>query len=1335
MSDIGGFGDKATIELAVIAKGLQDAIRDFALLGETVDPLDPTYRKIEKSLRSLEGQFGKFSGEAKSGSAAVKAYSKDFEVLLKQLDEFKKKQRGLAQDAVVGGSLDGKNRAEIAAIPRGERDKLLAIDDARAQNAISVIRQVNAAEDKAAADGVRRRNEASKSEQAFIAQKTKDYFAAAKINEELDARAKALADKAANSAIADIKRVSDARTQAYTKALQQAQALDSQIASARDAQRYATVPNARRNTATAGGLAEAQDAYSKQQLAAMGDHYRQLEKTTAAQARNTATTALNTDSIIAQRYALYDVASTYGILGAALIATSGYAVKVGADFESAFTAVERTISDTVLPIGDIRDGLIELSTQIPLTFQELSTIASLGNQLGIASDDVLGFTETIARFSAVSGQSIDQVAESFGKISNLTDLDPSQFENLGSAIAFVARTSESNEATIISTSKEIAAIADGAGFSAEAVVALAGSLSSLAIPPERARGALQIYFSSLNKAVAEGGDDLTNFATIVGVTREQLDAMVRGGEGQKVFEGFLAGLADLDNVSKTQAFESLGLGAVRVDQTFQALSSDIPLVTESFRGASQAFAEGTELTSQYAKVVDDLNSQWMIFTNSVNALVESLSGGAVKPLAYILGVMTEIVNKAREFVDNPVARSFATIAIAATAAVGAYALYRTAVILTIASTQALITAQGALAGATGLGAAVNALKLVFPAMSAYIGSLTGATAATTGLTFATGASNAALGLSSAAAGAASTAFRALLAAIPVIGWAALATSIAAVPLLSLHNDALLAAGGLDRLNEALYASDQSAAQLFATFTSASGQIAAMEDYAESFGFGITQLALSMSNTGPIEEYNATIAETDAQLAAIVNNGGAKEVSGIIALMGLTAEQVASQLPLVSAALQTFSVAANNVALVDSAQRKFRESSVAFAKAASSSAKATAAVGRSAGGAAKQVRTLADYASDLGGIFSRSFDIRFGSQLAIDSVRASWQSLNDEIADYRTKVLELTADKAVKEYFLSVANAYGDTLRAGVLTAEIAGINDDLADAQAGASTELKGNSKAAIENRKRLTGLISGYQQYIKSLASSGKSQAQIAAAVAKSKAEFIAQATALGYSNSQLKPYIASFNDMAIAVARVPRNITVTANTNPALQALNEFKAKAQKSLGGGFSVPIKVDDSALKKYARGQNILAQIEAARAITANQNEPAQRRIIYADRIKTLSDKYNSGNYWTGGYTGDGGKYEPKGIVHGGEFVFSKQATRTIGVQNLARQHSAAKRGYAGGGPVGSVARAGDGIVELGPRTLRVMREEIGNTILNLGDVQIAQSANRGNRALAGQGVG
>ena len=67
---------------------------------------------------------------------------------------------------------------------------------------------------------------------------------------------------------------------------------------------------------------------------------------------------------------------------------------------------------------------------------------------------------------------------------------------------------------------------------------------------------------------------------------------------------------------------------------------------------------------------------------------------------------------------------------------------------------------------------------------------------------------------------------------------------------------------------------------------------------------------------------------------------------------------------------------------------------------------------------------------------------------------------------------------------------------------------------------------------------------------------------------------------------------------------------------------------------------------------------------------------------------NIGGFAGGGYTGDGGKYEPAGIVHKGEFVMTKEATQRIGVGNLYRM----MRGYANGGVVGGSGYTGGGAV-------------------------------------------
>ena len=63
---------------------------------------------------------------------------------------------------------------------------------------------------------------------------------------------------------------------------------------------------------------------------------------------------------------------------------------------------------------------------------------------------------------------------------------------------------------------------------------------------------------------------------------------------------------------------------------------------------------------------------------------------------------------------------------------------------------------------------------------------------------------------------------------------------------------------------------------------------------------------------------------------------------------------------------------------------------------------------------------------------------------------------------------------------------------------------------------------------------------------------------------------------------------------------------------------------------------------------------------------------------------------SGGYTGDGGKYEPAGIVHKGEYVINAASTKKLGLAYLSRLNGYANGGLVGGGgaaaPVGGVMK-------------------------------------------------
>lgn len=1025
--------------------------------------------------------------------------------------------------------------------------------------------------------------------------------------------------KGAAAAALNVNKLSGANERAFASFLAEGAANDKAYASAQaaaraKAQQAAATQRASEAAKSNAAAIKAEDAARKAELAGLRSSILARQQDNEGLAR--------------QRYALYDLATTYGVLSAAALAASIVSVKAAADFETAFTGVERTLDPTYAAVGDLRKELVDLSTQIPLTFQDVSKIAQLGNQLGIAGESVAGFTETVAQFATVSGMSVDETAQAFGRLQSLLGVSADDFDRLGSSIALVGVNSAATEAQIVAIAKEIAPFTRAAGFGADGAIGLSGALASLAVAPERARSAIQQFSTQLRTSVAEGGQSLENFAALTGMTTDELDKLVRSGQdGDKIFRAFLETLSSGDPVQITQALDALGLSNLRVDTTIQALTQNLPLLDRALSDASQGYEENAELARQYGFIVDDLNSQFMLFVNSLNALVATLSGGAASGLADLLSQVTGLVNGFREFAEaNEWIIGLAAGAIALTTIVGLLTAYRTANLLAAASTLALRDAQ----------LAVNAGSFA-SGIRGLIGALFGYTAATQGATVATKAFRIAL---------ISTGIGALVVAL---GYG-----------ISLFTDF-----------EGTIRSTVDVMQPLLNITLGISQ--ALAGFYGMIADGARGLANAIPAFNGLADALANVANGlgsyNKVFDSVINGSGLNKLFG------------------------TQSAGGNNMTAIfgdlSDIMGQVTDDSVGMSDGLGD-------VGRAAGGAANEIRTLVDYANDLSGVFNRSFEIRFGSQAAFDTITSAWRDLNEQMDEYRRKVQELTADRTIKEYFLTVANAFDDDLRAGVLQSEIADLNAEISDAVANSSTELNGNSKAAITNRRRLEQLTQNYQAYITALANSGADQATLNAAVDRATLEFTDQARALGYSNAQITPYIAQLRSLTTVINAIPRNITISPNLDPAIQALNEFAARATSagaSAGAGFAAGM---NAGLARVGRGMELQNEITKQQATLAEylQSGNISGARYLGQYIAQLIARLRSGSYASGGYTGRGGKYEPAGIVHRGEYVIRKEdvnqrtgrpyADALGNLQRGTRSNSYASGGYVGGGNSGPV---------------------------------------------------
>lgn len=406
------------------------------------------------------------------------------------------------------------------------------------------------------------------------------------------------------------------------------------------------------------------------------------------------------------------------------------------------------------------------------------------------------------------------------------------------------------------------------------------------------------------------------------------------------------------------------------------------------------------------------------------------------------------------------------------------------------------------------------------------------------------------------------------------------------------------------------------------------------------------------------------------------------------------------------------------------------------------------LGRQAKEAAQQVRTLTDYAGDLSAVFKRAFDIRFGAQSGLDGITSEWISMreaiddaNKAITEIQRKMAELRTENNTLQYFLGVAENYQDTLRAAEIRSQIAKNNAELAKEEENAADAgkifnktLTGNSKTAIDNRKQITSLVQQYQDLISSYAASGLDQAALSQKTAELRQQFLAQAQALGFNSNELQQYAFAFDDVALAINRVPRNITVAANVNPAIQALNELEAKARSTasnvgsaLGGAFNGANAAAGANLSGLANRMQLMQQYLDANAQAAVHAVRAVTAAIRGDAITAFAERLSSttyavaasayrraGGFRQGGYTGGNSPSNVQGVVHGKEYVINAQNTQRLGVPFL----NAINGGMGSGG-------SGVIVVELSAYDRSLLAAN-GNVQLNIDGRAIAGATNGAN---------
>jgi TP901 family phage tail tape measure protein len=1158
------------------------------------------------------------------------------------------------------------------------------------------------------------------------------------------------------------------------------------------------------------------------------------------------------DAMVTGRYALYDLSSTYDMVGMKALQFLGVMTQiltVAGKFETSFTSVERAMQ----PVGDefekIKSQLIGLTQTMPLAFGDITKIATLGAQMGVTANGIESFTENVASFSAITGASIDETAQRFGRIAGLADIASTDFNKLGSAVAFTGINAVATEQEILALTESIAAATKGAGFAADEIVGFATTLSSLGIAPEQARGVVLRVFADINRAVDTGGKKLQAFGDAAGLSAESAAALWKA-DPQAYFRKLLTGLGTVSNF--TDAMDRLGFTETRETNVLQRLSQNMDIYTKSMDDANKSYEEGTFLAEAYGKTADNLEARFTMLANSIQLMADAAGHAMVGPLGELFRFLTSAVKNITAFMKTPVGQFVAPLTAGLTALVAIIALFTGAMYKSTAQLFAMRTAMIQM-GRTGqvmsgnFSALISTMLGFNQAVKMTDGSIEFMTKKQALAAEKAGTLTNAVGQFERSSKTATIAARGLGIAMGAITVVGIVTTLATIvgSLIETHKAARDLTNGTTGLREALagdYASALKTLGSEAAVSSAiaSGAIQGVTKDAESNTEAVKAAAQAAEDMGTIngtnvpegigkasdaikkqnivlgDNYDAwvqsAIASSDSFKEAAKNekfiqflkdtgysfkeaNDAAKKgkvaadeyfnslidnarKSGKYTQMfdarnifgGLfgTSKTIASIIPDLNLLKDGIVGSANtSVALgfgVEDASDKLRDFG--------SDADATAG---SMENLSKSVRTVVDYAGDLGGVFDRIGEIKFGRQQALDEIASGWEKVSnkakdaaDAIEEVKQTQLELDAKKELLKYQLAVAERYGDEKRAVQIKAKLAKVEKDLAkeseklkEAQQEANKSTTDGTQAARDNKDALFGMVGSYQGLIEMYAKTGLKGDALKKKIAELAGEFKTSGLAAGFLESDLKPYVDSFTDFADAADKLPRDVTVEFNLkiSAAQQALNEFVAKLDKVDGTTKTTTVvssykSVFDlsglSVQRLLDKISGLQANIEIAKLKLSDPGLSRANRIGFgqgatsaAAEIQRIHDqilRLTGGRnpvYAQGGYVSGPGSSTSDSInarLSNGEFVMRASAVSAYGLDFMNAINQQRSGGVMPKAPAVSSSAGGSQVVYLSPDDRALLRAALDRPIALYTDNQkIAQSANAGNVVLAQRG--
>ena len=307
-------------------------------------------------------------------------------------------------------------------------------------------------------------------------------------------------------------------------------------------------------------------------------------------------------------------------LGASLNAL----VKPAIEFESAMADVRKVVEfkDGAAGLQAMGKSIKELSREIPISQAGLAAIVAAGGRMGIAEDDLLSYTRTVAKMSTAWEMPPEIAGESMGKIANIMGLSINQIERVGDAINSLDDSSTAKASEIVDVLKRTGGVAKQFGLTTQQAAALSTAMLDLGSSPEVAATGINALLNKMQSAPAQSKKFQEALGKLGWTAKGMQKAIAKDAQG--TLNKFLEQLSTLDKIPQADILAEL-FGAEYSDDMAKLVGGldkyrqHLKLVSSeaNYAGSMQKeFAIRTETAKNQLELASNLTREMAINTGS-----------------------------------------------------------------------------------------------------------------------------------------------------------------------------------------------------------------------------------------------------------------------------------------------------------------------------------------------------------------------------------------------------------------------------------------------------------------------------------------------------------------------------------------------------------------------------------------------------------------------------------------------------------------------------------------------------------------------------------------------